>query len=91
MPRTKYVYSVYDLEKKAHIAFFSSLDKASEFVSAHGIKVANNYWASIRFMYTGKHTAAWTFKVNNDYLVHNNYYTHLYIKIALDENGQLKF
>ena len=92
MPRTKYVYSVYDLDKKAHVAFFSSLDKASEFCKAHAIKVANNHWASSSgLQYTGKHNAAWSFRVNNIYCESDRFYTHLYIKIPLDENGQLKF
>jgi hypothetical protein len=91
MPRTKYIYSVYDLEKKAHIAFFSSLDKAREFVLAHSIKVNNGRWrqwcdGSSR----GKHGVAVEFSYINRYPIDSDY-THLYVKIPLDENGQLKF
>lgn len=91
MPRTKYIYSVYDVEKKSHIAFFSSLDKASEFVLAHGIRAYDNRW----YKFTngsslGKHRVAVDFSYINRYSNYNDY-THLYVKIPLDENGQLKF
>lgn len=91
MPRTKYIYSVYDLSKKTHIAFFSSLDKASEFVLAQGIKVCSYRWNNIPgYRYTGKQSAAVNFSFINSYKERSDY-THLYVKIPLDENGQLKF
>ena len=90
--RTKYVYSLYDLEKKAHIAFFSSLDKAREFVLAHGIKVNDHRWHKFTDGSSyGKHSAAFDFRLNNNYGEPNNQYTHFYIRIPLDENGQIKF
>lgn len=91
MTKTKYIYSVYDLMKKSHIAFFSSLDKAGEFVSAHQIKTDRNFWATAKGMYTGKHNAAYIFRANNYYCEPNNHFSHIYVKIPLDENGQIKF
>ena len=95
MPRTKYVYSVYDIKRKTHIAFFSSLDKAKEFVLAHSLKVYtpwdNHYKGtapSIRNKYSRKQDAAFSFEPTNKYYEILNY-THIYIKIPLDENGNL--
>ncbi len=91
MPRTKYIYSLYDLEKKTHIAFFSSLDKSREFALAHGIKVNNGRWHK-RYdgLSNGKHGVAVEFSYINRYSTDTDY-THLYVKIALDQNGQIKF
>jgi len=94
MPRIKYIYSVYDLSKKTHIAFFSSLDRAYEFTLAHSLKVKK--WDTslnkIGFYYNDKHKAAVLFnpsnEYNKDYLQH---YTHIFIKIPLDSNGQIHF
>jgi len=95
MPRTKYVYSVYDIKKKSHIAFFSSLDKAKEFVLAHDLKVYtcwdNHYKRtapSIVNKYSRKQNAAYQFEPTNKYYEPSQH-THLYIRIPLDENGNL--
>ncbi|MDY0209857.1 MAG: hypothetical protein RBQ91_00425 [Acholeplasma sp.] len=91
MARIKYIYSVYDISRKTHIAFFSSLDKASKFVLAHGIKVRTYGWNRIPgYSHTGKHSAAIDFSSINSY-TESNTSIHLYVKIPLDENGQLKF
>jgi len=95
MPKTKYVYSVFDLSRKTHIAFFSSLDKAKEFVLAHELKVYtqwdNHYPRTPRSVvakYSNKQSAAAEFDVTNNYY-NKSGYTHRYIKIPLDENGNL--
>lgn len=96
MPRTKYIYSVYDIQKKTHIAFFSSLDRALEFTLAHELKVkAWNYQMAQYCSYTDKHRTALPFNTLNEYkhgyIDYEKHYTHLFIKIPLDENGQMKF
>lgn len=93
MARTKYVYSVFDLQKKLHIGFFSSLDRGLEFALAHELKIkAWDYKISAYCRYTDKHRAALRYKPNNEYDPFGSYenYTHVFIKIPLDENGQLK-
>lgn len=95
MPRTKYVYSVYDLEKKTHIAFFSSLDRAHEFTLAHNLKVKkwDDSLNKIGYYYNNKHKAAILFNPTNDYKqdYYLKNYTHIFIKIPLDSNGQIQF
>ena len=92
MPRIKYIYSVYDLNKKAHISFHSSLDRALEFALAHQLKVkAWDYGFKAYCSYTKKHSAAEYYRPDNEYKDYwSNRYTHIFIRIPLDENGQLK-
>lgn len=93
--RTKYIYSVFDIKRKTHIAHFSSLDRAKEFVLSHELKVYtawdNHYRGtapSIRNKYSRKQNAAFEFNPTNKYYEREGY-THLYIKIPLDESGNL--
>jgi len=92
MPRIKYIYSVYDLNKQTHISFHSSLDRALEFALAHQLKIkAWDFKLKAYYSYTDKHSAAVYYKPDNEYKNYSlNGYTHIFIKIPLDENGQLK-
>lgn len=91
MPRTKYVYSVYDYYKQTHVAFFSSLDRALEFSLAHKINVDTqwNYWdKSEGPKATNKKRSYKYFNATNSYFIAFGY-THLFIQIPLDQNGRL--
>jgi len=91
MPRIKYIYSVYDYQKKSHIAFFSSLDRALEFCLAHNIEVDTEwqYWNKKEGpKYTGKKDGYDYFNPTNFYSIRFGF-THLFVKIPLDQNGRL--
>lgn len=86
MPRNKYIYSVYDLNLKAHIGFFSSLNKAREFVLANDINAYDNNWYPDIYGYSGKQSSYSKYSSDNVYRSYGNY-THIYIRIELDKNG----
>lgn len=89
MGRDKFVYSIYDLNNRTHIAFFSSLNRALEFSLAHKLNIKSWDYESY-FRYTGKKRAYLEYRTNNVYdETLKRWYTHIFVQIPLDKNGKL--